>query len=99
MAASQPPPTEISLYKELSDHIAQGDHRNALICCDKLLEIYKKDDPDALHCRVIALMSLGRWNDSVEAIEKMVNVKKQTELQYERAYCLFRLRKFSNARI
>jgi len=69
-------------------------YQKALPHCNRALGM-RPDCPVARRSRIFALMNLSRWTDARQACEKLACPEDQ--FLFERAYCLYRLNKFSEA--
>jgi len=83
-----------SLYKELaalrpSDDFdpAVEDYEKAIKVCNKILNLDSMD-ATAFHCKVVAMIQAGKFTD---CLKQMDNSKHGLELQFESAYCHYRL--------
>jgi len=87
-------PTE-PLYKELDNFIQKQEFENALTICDKILQI-SPDDPDAIHCKVVALIHSSKVEDAMKVIKGQPELANE-RLIFEKAYCLYRSKEFQEA--
>eukprot|EP00092_Neocalanus_flemingeri_P002840 GFUD01003038.1.p1 GENE.GFUD01003038.1~~GFUD01003038.1.p1 ORF type:complete len:670 (+),score=255.64 GFUD01003038.1:44-2053(+) len=86
---------EISiLYKELaalrpsSDfEPSTEDYEKAIKVCNKLLNL-DQSDSTAFHCKIVAMVQAGKFTDCLKQLE---NSKYDLDLQFEAAYCHYRL--------
>lgn len=82
------------LYKELaslrpSDEFEpeQEDWEKAVKVCNKILNL-DSQDATAFHCKVVALMQVGKF---AEVLKQVDTSRHQVDLQFEVAYCHYRL--------
>lgn len=82
------------LYKELaalrpSDDFEPEveDYEKAVKVCNKILNL-DTSDSTAFHCKVVALMQAGKF---AEVLKQLDNSRHQLDLQFETAYCHYRL--------
>jgi len=83
-----------NLYKELaalrpsSDfEPSADDYEKAIKVCNKLLNL-DQSDSTAFHCKIVAMVQAGKFNDCLKQLE---NSKHDLDLQFEAAYCHYRL--------
>ena len=88
-----------ALFSRLQRAIRDEDDEQALDLTKKILEI-SRDDPDAIHCQLVSLVHLGRFESALQLI-RSINKKKGGEegkvYQLEEAYCLYRQEKYTDA--
>ncbi|XP_015121860.1 signal recognition particle subunit SRP72 [Diachasma alloeum] len=77
-----------SLYVELNKFGRHGEYERALKVANRILGIFQDEDA-AIHCKVICLIQLSKFNDALQLIAK--NPKISIHLEFEKAYCLYRL--------
>ncbi|XP_063984572.1 signal recognition particle subunit SRP72 isoform X2 [Diachasmimorpha longicaudata] len=77
-----------SLYAELNKFGRNGEYERALKVANRILGI-SQDEEAAIHCKVICLIQLSKFNDALQLIAK--NPKISVNLDFEKAYCLYRL--------
>jgi len=86
---------EISnLYKELAALRPSADfdpsteeYEKAIKVCNKLLNLDQADST-AFHCKIVAMVQAGKFQD---CIKQLINSKFDLDLQFEAAYCHYRL--------
>ncbi|XP_051164585.1 signal recognition particle subunit SRP72 [Leptopilina boulardi] len=83
-----------SLYAELNKQGQNGEYDRALKTANRILGI-SQDEEAAIHCKVICYMQLSKFNDALQLIVK--NPKITTKLEFERAYCLYRMNQVPEA--
>lgn len=83
-----------SLYAELNKQGQNGEYDRALKTANRILGI-SQDEEAALHCKVICYMQLSKFNDALQLIVK--NPKLTAKLEFERAYCLYRMNQVPEA--
>ncbi|RIB04826.1 hypothetical protein C2G38_2221299 [Gigaspora rosea] len=83
--------TITQLFSDAERIINQGEYAKALKSIDKILNLNPKDF-DALHCKVIIFLKLGKYQNALDLVMKNFS---EDQLPLERVYCLYRLNKFS----
>lgn len=84
------------LFTRLQRAIEDEEDEQVLDLTKTILEL-SRDDPDAIHCRLISLIHLSRFDSALELIHKLNKKRKSSEgklFQLEEAYCLYRLEKY-----
>jgi len=89
--------TEVTrLFTRLQRAVEDEEDEQVLDLSKKILEI-SRDDPDALHCQVVALIHLSRFEQALQLI-RAINKKRKVEegkaYRLEEAYCLYRQEKY-----
>lgn len=80
------------LFSRLQRAIEDEDDEQALELTKKILEL-SRDDLDALHCQVVSLIHLSRFDAALQLIRSINKKRKGGEgkaYQLEEAYCLYR---------
>ncbi len=90
--------SEVSrLFSLLQRAAEEQDDEQALVLARKILET-TPDDPDALHCQVVSLIHLSRFEPALQLV-RATNKKRKGGLgkifQLEEAYCLYRQEKYT----
>jgi len=82
------------LYKELSAlrpsadfDPAVEDYEKAIKVCNKILNL-DQNDKTAFHCKIVAMVQAGKFQDCLKQLETS---KFDLDLQFESAYCHYRL--------
>ncbi|XP_058808027.1 signal recognition particle subunit SRP72 isoform X2 [Phymastichus coffea] len=83
-----------SLFGELYRQGQNGQYESAVKTANKILGL-SQDDESALHCKVISFIQLSKFNDALQIINKYP--KLLTKLEFEKAYCLYRLNQVLDA--
>ncbi|KAF5841478.1 hypothetical protein DUNSADRAFT_12643 [Dunaliella salina] len=83
-----------SLWQQLSQSIADQDHKAALQAADTILGQQPKDE-DAYRAKLAALLQLSDWEKALQLISKSTGAG--GSLQFEKAYCLYRMGKIEEA--
>jgi len=86
---------EISnLYKDLAAlrpsadfEPSTEDYEKAIKVCNKLLNL-DQNDSTAFHCKIVAMVQAGKFSECIKQLE---NSKHDLDLQFESAYCHYRL--------
>lgn len=87
------------LFARLQRAVQDEDDEQALELTKKILEV-SPGDPDALHCQVVSLIHLSKFDPALQLIRSMNKKKKGGEgrlYQVEEAYCLYRQDKYPEA--
>jgi signal recognition particle subunit SRP72 len=85
-----------SLLKNLTLTDDEADHEEILRHCDGLLST-SKAHPRALHTKIVALLSLDRYDDAIKVIESADGQAVAETATLERAYCLYKLGRLQEA--
>eukprot|EP00879_Flechtneria_rotunda_P024977 GHRR01026505.1.p1 GENE.GHRR01026505.1~~GHRR01026505.1.p1 ORF type:complete len:118 (+),score=33.92 GHRR01026505.1:638-991(+) len=81
-------------FEKLHQLIGQKQHKQVLKVTDAILK-FSPGDIEALQCKAVAYLELGEYEEAT----KVLSYKQlQGQMQFERAYCCYRLGKFSEAR-
>ncbi|XP_035227394.1 signal recognition particle subunit SRP72-like [Stegodyphus dumicola] len=80
-----------ALYSDLVRAGDSGEFDKALKIVNKILQ-EDKEDKKAYHCKAVCLIHLNKFEDALKTLEKHVS-----DSQFERAYCLYRLNRISEA--
>lgn len=86
------------LFSRLQRVIEDEDDEEVLNLTKKILEI-SRDDPDALHCRVVSMIHLSRFEPALQLIRSINKRRKGGEgkvFRLEEAYCLYRQEKYQD---
>ena len=78
-----------ALFTEVHRAASAGDYDKALRSIEKIL-LEEPDNLQAVHCKIVSLIKLDKID---QALELAVSVD-APEVQFERCYCLYRLKKF-----
>ena len=81
------------LFKELEELIEAQSYKKALHVTFQILAQDDKD-PEALHCQLLCLMHQASFDEALALLDKRPEL---APLAYERAYCLYRLKRFDDA--
>ncbi|XP_065369457.1 signal recognition particle subunit SRP72 [Calliphora vicina] len=79
-------------YADVNKFGQNGDFDKAMKAVNRILGV-APDDTTALHCKVICLIQLSKFEEAAKFIEK----NKLASLVFEKAYCEYRLNKPENA--
>ncbi|XP_024524468.1 signal recognition particle subunit SRP72 [Selaginella moellendorffii] len=95
---SAPPqqPDDDALHDQLAQLEAllkssRKNYKQILKIAEQVLAVHP-DDPDALNCKVVALINSDSFGDALAAIDSAGSV---VDLKFEKAYCLYRLGRFA----
>ncbi|OXU27091.1 hypothetical protein TSAR_008396 [Trichomalopsis sarcophagae] len=83
-----------SLFAELYKEGQNGEYERALKTANRILGL-SQDDEAALHCKVVSFIQLSKFNDALQIINKFP--KLLPKLEFEKAYCLYRLNQVQDA--
>ncbi|CAG8547430.1 12936_t:CDS:10 [Funneliformis caledonium] len=78
------------LFKDVERLVSQEEYAKVLRSIDKILQLNPEDN-DALHCKVISYIRLGKYQNALELLQKSFS---DENLISEKAYCFYRLNKF-----
>ncbi len=82
------------LFSELQLAGEEGDFDLGLKVTEKIL-LVASEDAEAIHCKVVCLLQLSRFNDAISLIDTLNKKGQKPSLfQFEKAYCLYRLEKY-----
>ncbi|CAI2164831.1 18954_t:CDS:10 [Funneliformis geosporum] len=82
--------TITQLFKDVERLVSQEEYAKVLRSVDKILQL-NPEDRDALHCKVISNIRLGKYQNATEILQKNFS---DDNLISEKAYCFYRLNKF-----
>ncbi|CAO3612904.1 unnamed protein product [Cunninghamella echinulata] len=97
MAATQKQQQTSALYTELNKAAAAFDDEHSLTLCDQIIKLGGNDISTALHCKVIALIRLGRYNDALSLISRKFRDNTTIDLSFEKLYCYYRTNQWQQA--
>ncbi|XP_076677979.1 signal recognition particle 72 [Andrena cerasifolii] len=83
-----------ALYAELNKLGQNGEYERALKTANKILGI-AQDEEAAFQCKIICCIQLSKFNDAFQFIFR--NPRLAANLQFEKAYCLYRLNQVPEA--
>lgn len=83
--------TELQLAGE------EGDFDNGLKIAERILSLVP-DDKEALHCKVVCLVQQSKFQEAVKVIDAASKKSEKQLYLFEKAYCLYRLEKYSESR-
>lgn len=85
-----------ALFKELEDNIKEEQFKKAIEVCDKILgQKGAENDKEVLTCKLVSYIHLSQFEKALEVIETS---KLNNELQYEMAYCHYKLLNYEKSR-
>ncbi|KAJ1677503.1 Srp72p, partial [Spiromyces aspiralis] len=87
-----------SIFAQIRNALNDQDYPDVIRCCNKALKVAPSDA--VVHrTKVVALIRVDKYKEALNAIDHAKKVKLNAELgfHYERAYCLFRLDRLSEA--
>eukprot|EP01119_Soliformovum_irregulare_P014784 TRINITY_DN4070_c0_g1_i1.p1 TRINITY_DN4070_c0_g1~~TRINITY_DN4070_c0_g1_i1.p1 ORF type:complete len:673 (-),score=256.53 TRINITY_DN4070_c0_g1_i1:44-1975(-) len=86
-------PNVQAFFVELDAKIKSGDYEDVVSISDNILKV--TDDKDAIRCKIVALIHLGKFDQALTVFNQKPGLTE--DLQYERAYALYRQKKLSEA--
>ncbi|XP_031476692.1 uncharacterized protein LOC116248184 [Nymphaea colorata] len=92
--SSAPPAALEDLFSTLNRHINNSEFRQAIKVADQILTAAPRDE-DALRCKVVALIKLDNVDVALSTIRECE--KLGIDLQFHKAYCLYRQNKLQEA--
>ena len=82
-------------YTEIKNAINIDDHEKIIQLCDKILKASnEKDEKEALHCKIVAMVNLGRYGEIVSLLEKN-SLTKEYVIEY--AYALHEKKNYEDS--
>lgn len=96
MASQYTPASLESLLKNLTISDEEVDHEEILKHCNNVLNS-TKGHPRALHTKIVALLSLDRYDDAIRVFESADGQAIVGTATLERAYCLYKLGRIQEA--
>lgn len=99
MATGRDDPELPRLFSRLQRATEDEDDEQALALTKQILEV-SRDDADTLHCQVVSLIHLSRFEPALLLMRSINKKRKASEgklYQLEKAYCLYRLEKYAEA--
>lgn len=81
------------LFTELKVAREDEDYERGLRIVEKILSL-SPSDADALHCKLVCLIQLGRIQDAL----KLIDASSDEDYAFEKAYCFYRLEKYAESR-
>lgn len=85
------------LFTQLQAAGEDGNYSRGLKIVEKILSV-TPDDPQALHCKIICLIQLSKFQDAGKLIDTLSKkVDSPQSYLYEKAYCLYRLEKYKES--
>uniref|UniRef100_A0A8D8W6P3 Signal recognition particle subunit SRP72 n=1 Tax=Cacopsylla melanoneura TaxID=428564 RepID=A0A8D8W6P3_9HEMI len=87
-------PSLNSLYLELYKFCQSSTFDKALKSANKILHSYP-DEEKALQCKIVSLLQLNKFDDALQTFEKYSKISEN--LQFEKAYCHYRLSNIKKA--
>ncbi|XP_043915380.1 signal recognition particle subunit SRP72 [Protopterus annectens] len=85
-----------ALWTEVNRAGQSNDFNRALKSLSKILQI-NKDDPTALHCKVVCFIQNGSFKEALNVIHTHTKVLSSDTVAFEKAYCEYRLNRIENA--
>ena len=89
------------LFSRLQRAVDDEDDEKALKLSQQILDT-SRDDPDALHCKLVSLIHLSKFDSALELIRNQNKKKKGSgggtrQYPFEEAYCLYRKEKYKES--
>ena len=84
------------LFSQLQAEGEDGEYERGLKTVENILSLVP-EDPDALHCKVVCLVQLSKFAEALKLVDSLAGKTKEGRLQFERAYCLYRLERYEES--
>ena len=84
------------LFTELQLAGVDGEFGTGLKISEKILSL-APDDREALHCKVVCLLQLSKFQEAVKLIDSQNKKAGKEQFTFEKAYCLYRLEKYDQS--
>ena len=84
------------LFTQLQAAGADGNYSKGLKIVEKILSV-ASDDPQALHCKVVCLIQLSKFQEAGKLIDSLNKKSERPQYLFEKAYCLYRLEKYKES--
>ena len=84
------------LFTELQLAGDDGEFETGLKIAEKILSL-APEDRDALHCKVVCLLQLSKFQEAVKLIDASSKKAGEKQFRFEKAYCLYRLEKYADS--
>ena len=85
------------LFSELEIARQEEDYEQGLTITERILSLTPNDE-DALHCKLVCLVQLGRIKDALGYIDTLNEKADGESYAFEKAYCFYRLEKYAESR-
>ncbi|CAG0902779.1 unnamed protein product [Darwinula stevensoni] len=85
-----------ALYGELNKQVKNGELEKVIKTANKILQNHQ-DEEKAFICKVVAMLQLGKFQDALSQLTNTRYKKFEKNLVFEKAYCLYRLNRNSEA--
>ncbi|KAI8336515.1 hypothetical protein BC941DRAFT_354083 [Chlamydoabsidia padenii] len=86
-----------ALIDELSKSTNDHDDERSLTLCDQLIKLQGENDTLPLHCKVVTLIRLGKYDDALSLISRKFRDNKTIDLTFEKLYCYYRTNQWQQA--
>ena len=90
-------PNVPKLFSQLQVAGEDGNYKKGLKIAESILQL-SPEDRDALHCKVVCLVQISKFQEANKLIDLLNKKSEQQEFLFEKAYCLYRLEKYSESR-
>ena len=94
--AAKKEPNLPRLFTQLQAAGEDGNYSRGLKIVEKILCV-TPDDPQALHCKIVCLMQLSKFQEAGKIIDTLNKKAESPKYLFEKAYCLYRLEKYKES--
>ena len=84
------------LFSQLQRAGEDGNFENGLKISEEILSLLP-DDPEAVHCKIVSLVQLNKFQDAIKLIDSAAKKKDAPQFLFEKAYCLYRLTRYAES--
>lgn len=81
------------LFEKLSTLLGNSNYAKALKIIDQVLKVSPNDE-DAQRCKIVSLLQVGQFDDAIKLLKAG---RLADSMPFEKAYCLYRLSRFTEA--
>lgn len=85
------------LFSQLQVLGEDGNYKKGLKLVERLLQLCP-EDRDVLHCKVVCLVQLSKFQDANKLIDSLNKKSEKQQFLFEKGYCLYRLEKYNESR-
>ncbi|KAI8100095.1 uncharacterized protein BX664DRAFT_33544 [Halteromyces radiatus] len=86
-----------TLINQLAKTTNEYDDEQSLSLCDQLISLQGENDILPLHCKVITLIRLEKYNEALSLISRKFRDNKTVDLTFEKLYCYYRTNQWQQA--
>ena len=94
--AAKKEPNIPRLFTQLQAAGEDGNYSKGLKIVEKILSV-ASDDPQALHCKVVCLIQLSKFQEANKLIDTLNKKAESPKYLFEKAYCQYRLEKYKES--